>query len=359
MNDKMRFGLIGYGKVAHLHAQALKESSHAVLVSVCGRNAQRRAEFAQKWGIASQASVQDMVAHDAVDAVIITTPHPRHHDDALQAFAAGCHVLVEKPMAMNELECTSMIAAAEHAGKVLSVVSQRRWYPACQRIKVAIDSGKLGRAAVAMVTILGWRDEAYYASDPWRGKWETEGGGVLINQAPHQFDLMCWFMGPAAGIQAYWDNVNHPYIEVEDTAVAAIRFKNGGMASVLVSNSQKPGIYAKVHIHGSSGASAGVQTDGGAMFIAGRSGIAEPPVNDLWTIEGEQPLLDEWKATDEAFFKTIDATTYFFTLQIDDFVSAIREGRAPLVTGEDGRETVRIIEGIYRSGRLHTETTFS
>ncbi len=356
--EKMRFGLMGYGKVANLHAVALGRSRNARLVSVCGRNTVRRDEFARNWGIASRATVADMVREDHVDAVIINTPHPRHHDDALDAFAAGCHVLVEKPMAISVAECDAMIEAARRAGKVLSVVSQRRWYPSCQRIKAAIESGKLGKPAVAQVTILGWRDEKYYAADPWRGKWDTEGGGVLINQAPHQFDLMCWFMGPAAGIQAYWDNVNHPYIEVEDTAVAAIRFKNGGMGSVLVSNSQKPGIYAKIHIHGTSGASAGVQTDGGAMFVAGMSGILEPPVNDLWTYPGEQQLLDQWKQQDEAFFKTIDPTTYFFTLQIEDLVQAIVEGRKPAVTGEDGRETVRIIEGIYTAGRSHAEVTY-
>nr|MDA3809139.1 Gfo/Idh/MocA family oxidoreductase [Spirochaetaceae bacterium] len=191
-----------------------------------------------------------------------------------------------------------------------------------------------------------------------RGKWDTEGGGVLINQAPHQFDLMCWFMGPVSEIQAYWDNINHPYIEVEDTAVASIRFKNGGLGSVLVSNSQKPGIFAKVHIHGSSGSSTGVQTDGGAMFIAGGSGILETPVNDLWTIPGEQQLLETWKKEDDDFFKTIDPTIYFFTQQINDFVQAIDEGRRPIVSGEDGRETVKVIEGIYRSGRENSSISY-
>jgi UDP-N-acetyl-2-amino-2-deoxyglucuronate dehydrogenase len=164
-------------------------------------------------------------------------------------------------------------------------------------------------------------------------------------------NLLAWFMGPAKEIAGLWDNVNHPYIEVEDTAVAAIRFAGGGMGSVLVSNSQKPGIYAKVHIHGSSGASAGVQTDGGAMFIAGMSGVLEPPYNDLWTIPGQESLLPVWKAEDEAFFSKIDATWYFFALQIAEFSEAARAGRAPAVTGEDGRETVRIFEGIYRDNK--------
>jgi predicted dehydrogenase len=162
-------------------------------------------------------------------------------------------------------------------------------------------------------------------------------------------------MGPFGEIQGFWDNFNHPYIEVEDSAVAAIRFKSGALGSVLVSNSQKPGIYAKVHIHGSSAYSMGVQTDGGAMFIAGISEAAEPPLNDLWTIEGEQGLLDRFRKEDEAFFKELEARgcaiTHFFTCQLDDFCGAIRDGRPPAVSGEDGRETVRFIEAVLKTGK--------
>jgi predicted dehydrogenase len=158
---------------------------------------------------------------------------------------------------------------------------------------------------------------------------------------------MLWFMGHFDEVRGFWDNINHPYIEVEDSAVAAVRFASGGLGSVLASNSQRPGIYAKVHVHGSAGSSVGVQTDGGAMFIAGMSGITEPPVNDLWTIDGEQDLLDKFRAEDTALFNKIDPTTYFFTLQADDFFSAIRNGVSPQITAEDGMETVRFIEALY------------
>ncbi|MDR2486264.1 MAG: Gfo/Idh/MocA family oxidoreductase [Treponema sp.] len=351
MKEKVRIGLMGYGKAAHLHAQAVRASAQGELVSVCGRNRERRGVFADRWGIGSRDTVEEMAQADKVDGVIISTPHPQHRNNTLEAFAAGVHVLVEKPMALTEAHCNDMIAGSEQTGKILSVMSQRRWFPACIRMKEAVDQGKIGKPVLAQVTILGWRDKDYYDSDPWRGKWDTEGGGILINQAPHQIDLLHWFMGPFKEIQGYWDNVNHPYIEVEDSAAAAVRFAQGGMASVLVSNSQKPGIYAKVHVHGSAAYSVGVQTDSGAMFIAGRSAITEPPLNDLWTIEGEQELLSKYKEEDEAFFKTIDPTVYFFTCQINDFCGAILEGRLPLVSGGDGRETVRFIERLYRIGK--------
>jgi predicted dehydrogenase len=351
MKEKIRIGLYGYGKVAQVHAKAVTESANAELVSVCGRNRERRSAFASQWGIASRDTPDEMAHNDRVDAVIICTPHPQHYETSLACSAAGLHVLVEKPMALTEVQCDEMIAAAKQAGKLLSVVSQRRWFPSCRRIKTAIDEGKIGKPVLAQLTVLGWRDKAYYDSDPWRGKWATEGGGILINQSPHQIDLMHWFMGPHEEIHGFWDNFNHPYIEVEDSAVAAIRFKNGGIGSVLVSNSQKPGIYAKVHIHGDAACSVGVQTDGGAMFIAGMSGITEPPHNDLWTIPGEKDRLDRFRAEDEAFFKTIDATVYFFTQQIDDFCGAIRDGGQPVCTGEDGRETVKFIETLLKTGR--------
>ena len=350
MKEKLRIGLYGYGKVAHLHAQAIKASLRAELVSVCGRNRERRNAFASQWGAASRDTPEEMARNDRLDAVVISTPHPQHHAAALDCFSAGLHVLVEKPMALTTAQCDEMIAAARNAGKVLSVVSQRRWFPACRRIKNAIDAGKIGRPVLAQLTILGWRDQAYYESDPWRGKWDTEGGGILINQAPHQIDLMHWFMGPHAEVHGFWDNFNHPYIEVDDSAVAAVRFKNGGLGSVLVSNSQKPGLYARVQVHGDAAWSVGVQTDGGAMFVAGMSGIADPPLNDLWTIPEEKELLDAYRAEDEAFFKTIDATVYFFTLQIDDFCGAITDNRPPLCTGEDGRETVDFIEQLLKTG---------
>ena len=148
-----------------------------------------------------------------------------------------------------------------------------------------------------------------------------------------------------------WSNQNHPYIEVEDTAIAVIKFKNKGIGNIVVSNSQKPGIYGKVHIHGTNGSSVGVQTDGGAMFIAGMSGIAEPPVNDLWTIPGEEKYLDEWVNEDTGIFNSVDPMEYYIRLQNEEFIQSVIEGRDPLVTAADGRKTVEIFTAIYRSQR--------
>ncbi|GAB6277283.1 MAG: Gfo/Idh/MocA family oxidoreductase [Rectinema sp.] len=349
MNDKIRFGLIGYGKVAALHARALRTAPHCELVSVSGRHKEKRDAFAVHWGLASRNSVEEMVKEDGIEAVVITTPHPRHYHDAMEAFGVGCHTLVEKPLALSVSETEAMIRESQARGRLLGVISQRRWYPSCQRIRKAIDDGFLGTPALGQLTILGWRDEPYYRSDPWRGSWKHEGGGVIVNQAPHQFDLLCWYMGEVAEVYGGWANINHPYIEVDDSAVAAVHFKSGGLASIFISNSQRPGLYAKVHIHGTSGASAGVQTDGGAMFIAGRSEVLEPPYNDIWTISGQESMRERWQKEDATFFSGIDATWYFFAQQEEDFASAILNNGKPAVTGYDGLQVARIIEGIYRA----------
>jgi predicted dehydrogenase len=130
------------------------------------------------------------------------------------------------------------------------------------------------------------------------------------------------------------------------------------VGNILLSNSQKPGIYGKIHIHGSNGASVGSQTEGGAMFIAGQSSVLEPPVNDLWTVPGEESLLEGWKQQDSNFFNQIDAAEYYIGLQIDDFLEALLEGRQPMVDGEEGRKTVELFTAIYRSDRNNAPVKF-
>lgn len=280
---------------------------------------------------------------------MICTPHPLHEEPAIVAAQAGVHVLVEKPMASSLEACDRMLQAAERTGVKLGIVSQRRLFEPVQRIRQAIESGKIGRPVLGTFQMFSWRDEAYYKSDPWRGKWSTEGGGVLVNQSPHQLDMLQWFMGEIEEISGYWGNLNHPYIEVEDTAVALIRFKSGGLGSIVTSLSQKPGLFTKVHVHGSNGNSIGVQTDAGASFVAGMSSIVEPPLNDVWSIPGEEHLLQEFERQDRAHFAKIDATSHYHKLQIQDFLQSILNDRPPLVSGAEGRIVVEMFTAIYRS----------
>lgn len=347
----VRVGLIGCGKVGRLHAAALAVLPEAQLVAVCDADRGRAEEFAAKSGAQPFTDTAALLCEASVEAVIIGTPHPLHAGPAIRAAEAGVHVLVEKPLATTLADCDAMLAAARKAGVTLGIVSQRRFYEPVQRMRAAIDAGKIGTPVLGVFVMYSWRDPAYYLSDPWRGKWATEGGGVLVNQSPHPLDILLWLMGPVAEVSGAWANLNHPTVEVEDTAVATIRFKNGGLGSVVTSLSQKPGFYTKIHVHGSNGATVGVETDRGPTFIAGVTAIAEPPLNDLWSVPGEEDRLAAFQAEDRARFAALDATTHYHALQFRDFLRAVREGRTPLVTGEDGRAVVELFTAIYQSGR--------
>lgn len=354
----IKTGLIGCGKVAHIHAAALRALPESRFTAVCGTNIERARGFAEQYGVVAYDDPAKMARESGVEAVCICTPHPRHADPAVLCAKGGIHLLVEKPLASTLGDCDRIISAARESGVKLGTVCQRRFFAPCQRIRDAIDAGKIRKPVLGSVTMYGWRDQKYYASDPWRGTWEGEGGGVLVNQAPHQLDLLLWYMGPIRELSGMWGNLNHPYIEVEDTALAIVRFESGALGQILVSNSVNPALYGRVQINGSNGASIGVQTDGGSMFIAGVSKISEPPINDVWTVPGEENLRAQWQQEDATFFGSVDPIAHYHGLQIRDFLQAIREDREPLVTGADGRRTVEVFTAIYRSERLKKVVSF-
>lgn len=348
---KIKTGIIGSGKVGHLHAAALASNPKSAFTAVLGRNAEKTQKFADQYGVKAFTDLDLFLKESGVEAVCICTPHPAHRNPSIAAAEAGVHLLIEKPLASSLEDCDAILDAVEKAGVKLGMLCQRRFYEPCARIHEAIEAGKIGSPILGTVTVLGWRDQDYYDSDPWRGTWKDEGGGVLVNQAVHQLDLLIWYMGPVAEVCGYWGNLNHPSIEVDDTAVASIRFKSGALGQVLVSNSYNPAIHGKVSVLGSKGALLGVQTDGGAMFIAGMSKIEEPPLNDYWTVQGEEGKLEEWINEDRERFKEINAMEYYHALNIDDFLEAIIDDREPCVSGQAGRETVALFTAIYRSGR--------
>jgi UDP-N-acetyl-2-amino-2-deoxyglucuronate dehydrogenase len=277
---KYKIGILGCGKVAHLHAKAIREIPDAELTAVWSRTKETAENFANQYSVSAYQSITRIVSENQIDLVIVCTPHPFHKDPAIEAAKAGASVLVEKPLASSLAHCDEMINACHKNSVRLGVISQRRWYAPTIRVKQAIEDGKIGKPILGTATMLSWRSKAYYDADEWRGTWDMEGGGVLVNQSPHQLDVLLWMMGDIDELYGIWRNLNHPYIEVDDTAIAIIKFKNGAIGNVLVSNSQKPGMYGKVQIHGENGSSVGVQTEGGAMFIAGMTGILEPPVDN-------------------------------------------------------------------------------
>jgi UDP-N-acetyl-2-amino-2-deoxyglucuronate dehydrogenase len=343
--------LIGCGKVADAHAQAYRTLPESHFVGVYDLNFERAETFAARYGVRAYRDLDAMLHDSHIQVVSICTPHPTHAEMVVACAGAGVHALIEKPMAVDLKGCDLAIAAAQKGGVKLGVVSQRRFYEPVLRVKRAIEAGKIGRPILATVTVLGWRDEAYYKLDAWRGKWATEGGGVMLTQTTHQIDLFQWFMGPIDEVFGYWDNLNHPFVEVEDTAIAVVRFMNGGLGTVLLSNSQRPGFYGKTHVHGETGASVGVQTEGGSPFISGVTQHVDPPFNDIWTIPSETERLAGWQEEDRARGEKIDIMTHYHKLQVQDFLQSILQGRDPAVPGREGRKHVELFTAIYRSQR--------
>jgi len=341
--------MVGHGKIARVHADALGRLPEADLVGVVGRDSTRAQSFALEYGIEAVSGVDNAVKLLAPDVVIVATPHPTHAEIAISAAEAGAHVLVEKPLATSVAECDRILEAAASTGVLVGVVGQRRLLAPVLRMKAAIDAGRIGKPILASISLLGWRGADYYDSDAWRGTWRGEGGGLLVNQAVHHLDLLQWLAGPFQEVFAYWENLNHPYIEVDDTAVAVLRGDDGRLASITASNSQNPGLHAQVLVHGESGPTIGVQTDGGSMFVAGSSLMLEAPYNHMWTIPGDQEFVRGWERDDRVEFLAQDPIVHYHRLVLRDFIEASRSGRSPLVSGPEGRSCVELFEAIYRS----------
>jgi UDP-N-acetyl-2-amino-2-deoxyglucuronate dehydrogenase len=312
----------------------------------------RVAVFAERWGIREQYdSARSMLDQAKLDVVCVCTPHPRHAEALILAAERGVHGVAEKPFTSTLEDADRALEASHKHGTLLSTMSQRRWFPAAQRVREAIDSGILGAKAILGESFCEmWRDEAYYRRDPWRGRWDTEGGGVLMNQAPHNIDFLLWYMGPAEEIFGYWSNINHPFVEIEDNAVAVIRFSSGGLGLLKGTVSMNP--ERRIHgvtLVGDSGPTVSLdcwQVTDPAQKIA--SGPWDVGSNDIWTLrDGSlQPVSHEQAARYGA-----GELPNFHAHQLRDVIGAIRDERPPGVTGEDGRRVVAIIQGVYESGR--------
>jgi predicted dehydrogenase len=335
----VRTGIIGCGKIAPHHAQALANLPRSRFVAVCDPFAERAKELAARFGVPRVfTDPLEMLASGEVEAVSVCTPHPTHPDLVVAAAEAGVHVLCEKPIAVRLAEADRMIAAARRGGIRFGVIFQRRFWPASQRLRAAIDAGQLGRLTLGECTSRLWRSREYYASDPWRGKWATEGGGVLMNQAVHFIDLLQWFMGPAVEIVGRMATLRHgDYIDVEDTVVATVTFENGALASIVAATTFDPNFGFRVAVHGLSGATASVWE-----MPEGQQGT-----NDVWTLPGEEEQRAAWAAEDG----DRPGFPLFHKLQIAEFLDAVVEGRDPAVTGEEARKSLEIILAIYHSSR--------
>lgn len=335
---QVRFGVVGAGVGANFALRAMKlleekeEVVKAVAVSdVVEDLAEKTAE---EFGIKYFLNYRDLLTKEKVDAVFISTPHYLHFPMAIDAMEAGVHVLVDKPMATSLREADEMIRRARKAGLKLGVNLQGRFDPSVLKIKEAVDSGRLGRIFYGEATVKWFRTKEYYDKSPWRGRWATEGGGALINQAIHTVDQLLWIMGPVDYLWAQCGTVFHS-IEVEDLAVATLRFKSGAFGLVQASTALYPGFPTGLELYGTNG-----------------TAVIEGETIKLLDIKGEKPYSEkEAKKELETWARPEAAPPLNHAASIRDFAQAVLEGREPKVSGEEGRKSIEAIKAIYQSSR--------
>ena len=338
----LRVGIVGCGNIAGNHLTAFRGAPGTEVVACCDVDAARAGAFAARHGIPAAVGDVATLLDRGVDIVTVCTPHPTHEEVVVAAAARGVHVLCEKPIAVDLAAAGRMIAACDAAGVTFGVLFQRRFWPAAQRIRAAIDDGTIGTPFLGHAAVLLHRDSSYYTADAWRGTWASDGGGVLTTQAVHYLDLLQWFMGECVEVSAAHATVAHP-IEVEDTAVATLRFASGGLATVSASTAVPLGIGTRVVVTGPGG------TAGVAEYPEGSEGV-----NDVWAVPGAAAVASPFGAglTAERPLAEINATlTPFHALQIAEFVDAVRAGREPAVTGREATKSLAVLTALYASAR--------
>jgi len=335
----MRFGIIGPGTIGGFHAKAIAEVDGAELSAVYGRTATTREAFAAEHGAEACASLGELL--DRVDAVTIATPTGAHGEPAMAAAEAGKHVLCEKPLEVTADKADAIIAACREAGVVLAPVFQQRFGAAAQLVKRAIDSGRLGDLRLASARIRWFRDQAYYDSGGWRGTWELDGGGCLMNQGIHTIDLLLWFAGAVDAVSGRIATVDHERIEVEDLAAASLRFASGALGTIEGATSCPPGQDAIVEISGSRGT---------VRLEADRLAAWEMADEDALDAEAAE-LMGGASALGSGAADPKAISVEGHKRQIADLLAAVAEHRVPALDPAEARRPIACICAVYESAR--------
>lgn len=332
-------GIVGCGMIANFHAKAINDAAGAHLVGCASRRPEPAQEFASKYDIRAFESVASMVNDPDVRAVSICSPSGAHLDSALAAAAAGKHVIVEKPLEITTERCDQMIKACDEAGVRLVVTFQSRFHESSKLMKQAVDSGRFGKITMGDACVKWFRSQEYYDSGAWRGTWELDGGGALMNQAIHSVDLLLWLMGPVTQISAMTATMTHERIEVEDVAVATLKFANGALGVIEATTTAYPGALKRIEICGSHG-----------------TAVLEE--EDIHTWEFTEETADDERIRKEMAGKTktgggatdpgaIDHHGH--TQLFEEAIAAINENRPSMLDGHEGRRSVELIRAIYES----------
>ena len=333
----LRFAIIGCGGIiATTHIRALKQIPNAKIVAMCDINAETGAPRAAEVGCPFFTDHRELLAQIHPDVVSVCTPHPFHAPIAVDGFAAGAHVLTEKPMSIEVAEADRMIAAADAAGKILAVNFQQRFRPLIERAKALVDKGEIGSLVRVLVVEPWLRSFAYYKLSTWRGTWKGEGSAVLLNQSPHTLDLLCHLAGEPKKVWG-WIRTLYHQIECEDTFQAMLEYPNGA-PGYITSSTGEAGAPGRIQIVGDRGA---IELVGDNLTIY----RFNPPLKEHLRSSGEpfgQPASDV-----ETLNLPGDAGGHVAVYQ--DLIAAIAEGRQPRTNGREGLMSLELANAITLS----------
>ena len=332
----VRFGLVGCGGISTQHIEAMRAIDGAELVAVTSTSVERARAAGERWGVPWTTDQEALLGRDDIDVVAVTTPSGFHAEVTLAALRHGKHVIVEKPIALSVADADRVIEEGHRQGRWIAAISQRRFEPAIQALKQAVDAGAFGRIALVVVESVNYRPQSYYDSPAWRGTIALD-GGVLMTQAIHEIDLACWLGGPVQSVAAHVATLGHE-MEAPDTATVSLRFASGTLAEVVATTCALPGFDQEVRIYG----------DAGHVRIVG-----ERPTE--WAVPGfpepTEEMLDPGISPDELAEPTWGTDSIGHTRQYRDLVAAIREGRPPAITAEDGRRAIQVVTAAHESDR--------
>jgi predicted dehydrogenase len=315
------FGIVGAGVIAATHAEVIAQLPGAWLAAVTDTSPDSAKKLADSYGCAAEPDLDALLARDDVGVVTVCVPSGLHAEVGVAAAAAGKHLVVEKPIDVTLGAADRLIGAARSAGVKLTVISQHRFDPGFAELRRLIDDGALGPLLLGEASTKWYRSQAYYDSGTWRGTWALDGGS-LMNQGIHYVDLLLACMGPVAEVTAISATQTHQ-IEVEDVALALLRFRSGAVGTIVSSTSVVPGFPQRLEISGTGGTV--VIEDG---EIVGRGPASQAPGAS-----------------------TPDIGIASHVAQVADFIEAIERGREPSATAQDGRAALEVVLAVYESAR--------
>ncbi len=348
MSKNYRIGIIGVGAIAGMHARAIADIPNATLAGASCRTEKKGREFVDQFGGEWFAGYEQMLDTVKPDVVTICTPSGVHLEPTQACAQRGIHVLCEKPLEINTARIGQMNQAADQGNIKLGGIFPQRYNPVVQAVQKAAGAGRFGQLAVVSAYVPWWRDDAYYAPDRWQGTVQYDGGGAMMNQSIHGVDMLQWIAaaggtGAVRDVFAFTGKRGHDddVIEVEDTAVAVLRFENGALGQLLGATSMYPGSLKRFQ-------------------IAGRDGTAEILEDELITYafrdeqDGDAAIREQFGGKTATGGGAADPMAIDYsnhTRNIQAFLKTLDDGSALDIDATEASKAVAIIEAVYESAR--------